>query len=84
MNGQKFAIPTFGQKQDEDQLRIKPAPVAFDPHESMRLAGAKDVGDEQLEEEGRDAAQREKRVRRLCCCGVPGCGIGPFTRTEEY
>ncbi len=49
-----------------------------DVHEAMRLAGVKDLV---LPNDRRGA---EKRQRVLCFCGVPGCGIGPMTRVEEF
>jgi hypothetical protein len=82
----------FGS-QEEEQLKVKPLELKVpDVHEVMKMAGAKDVvldsqgrktdqGREQAS--GRDGKRRDKRYRLLCCCGVRGCGIGPFTKTEE-
>ena len=59
--------------QDEALATTKPLSVQGpDVHESMRLAGVKDV-----------ATPKERNLRRICCCGNPGCGIGPMTTIEE-
>jgi hypothetical protein len=80
----------FGS-QDEEQLKIKPLELKVpDVHEVMKMAGAKDVvldSQGRKTDQGRDQAsdrgRRDKKYRLLCCCGVSGCGIGPFTKTEE-
>jgi len=84
--------PWGSQKQEE--VKVKPAPMAFDPHEAMRMAGAEDLTDEEVQAGGKDQtedeaqaaarAERRRRRRALCCCRVPGCGIGPMTEVEEY
>ncbi len=58
--------------QDQDQEMPKPLSIQLpDVHESMRLAGVRDV------------TPKSKRQRVICCCGSRGCGIGPMTRVEE-
>ncbi len=69
----QFGTDPFGMP-DGEGLQIKPLSVTVpDVHDSMRLAGAKDLV--------LDPAT--KRSRLLCCCGQSGCGIGPMTQVEE-
>lgn len=59
---------------DDDGLKIKPLSLQLpDVHESMRLAGKTDLA----------LDPRQPRSRLLCCCGRPGCSIGPMTQIEE-
>lgn len=37
--------------------------------------------DEKSEREGKPK-KRNKRKNIICCCGSPGCGIGPMQETE--
>ena len=63
-------------EQSSDQLEIKPLSIQLpDVHESMKLAGVRDVTPA--------PARPGKRVRLICCCGARGCGIGPMTGQEE-
>lgn len=70
----------WGSAQDGEQVKIKVPDFKLpDVHESMRLAGAKDLVLSPTDSQGR--AQRRQRL--LCCCGMRGCGIGPMTQTYE-
>lgn len=75
----------FGQKEATEEIKLKPLVPGFDVHEMMKLSGAEDVDEEELEEQNEENSRkgRNKRVLRLCCCRQRGCGIGPFSETEE-
>jgi len=82
---QKQRAPGAISFDSQDQEVAMPKPLSFsvpDVHESMRLAGVKD-----LELEVAEAATKEgsapKRRRLLCCCGQRECGLGPMTQIEE-
>ena len=51
-----------------------------DPHEAMKLVGVRDLSDAEIAEQ---KARTGKRVKSICFCGDPHCGIGPFTRAVE-
>jgi hypothetical protein len=69
----QFGSDPFGT-QTEDVLRTKPLSVEVpDIHETMRLAGVLDL----------NLGSAERRKRLLCCCGSPGCSIGPMSQVEE-
>ena len=59
----------FGSSQEQKLLKTKPLEAPFDPHKTAKLLGQESV-----------TANRGERV--LCCCGAPGCSIGPMTRVE--
>lgn len=65
-------IDPFATKEDQD-TKVKPLSVKGpDIHESLKLAGIKSLKD-----------PKNKKTKLLCCCGVPGCTIGPMTKTQE-
>ncbi len=80
MNQAQKTPEAWKQVEEKDELEIKPLDLGFDIHETMRLAGAQDVTEE---EQAAAMASGGKRVRVLCCCRHPGCPIGPFSEIEE-
>lgn len=75
----------FGQKEAEAEIKVRPLVPSFDIHEMTRLSGAEEIDEEELEEQNEESARKGKGKRRirLCCCRERGCGIGPFTESEE-
>lgn len=60
--------------QDQELVKTKPLSVQGpDVHESLKLAGVKDLA----------LDSKNRRRRLLCCCGVSGCQIGPMTQVQE-
>lgn len=57
---------------EQEQIKFKPAELKVpDIHETMKLAGVKDIAPK----------QKQGGHKQICCCGSPSCSIGPFTIT---
>lgn len=70
----------FGSEQEAEQLSVKPLSVQIpDAHETMKLAGVKDV--KLSSDQSRQAGGKELIV--ICFCGKRQCGIGPMTLVVE-
>lgn len=84
MNQKQKMPEPWEQKSATEDFKVKPVVSGFNVHDAMAMAGVQDVSEEEQQEAAEEAEQRGKQSRLLCCCGARGCGIGPFTRTEEY
>lgn len=73
----------WGTSLAEKEVKPDVKEFTFDIHQSAELAGEQDMDEEELQEKAQAAGQRGKRVVKICCCGSRGCGIGPFTKSEE-
>lgn len=75
----KYSVAGSQQQQD---FKIKPLSIQTpDVHEALRLAGVRDLLEDEQSAEANKLDNRRRSI--LCCCGVRGCSIGPMTQYEE-